>query len=142
MSKMVCYTHVVLMRCFLCFFFLMIRRPPRSTRTDTLFPYTTLFRSRHRLRGAAHSMADAEPRARREILPADGRTPRAPHLGALRPQHARIGARLSISRAALRCGARGRNRRPARDLAAGRPLAGTDRRVAGRLRKKIGRAHV
>src|SRR3546814_15672697 len=37
-------------RCFvcidLCVFFLMIRRPPRSTRTDTLFPYTTLFRSR------------------------------------------------------------------------------------------------
>src|SRR3546814_4923253 len=28
-----------------CIFFLMIRRPPRSTRTDTLFPYTTLFRS-------------------------------------------------------------------------------------------------
>src|SRR3546814_1603832 len=34
------------------FFFLMIRRPPRSTRTDTLFPYTTLFRSDggHRVR--------------------------------------------------------------------------------------------
>src|SRR3546814_12631152 len=30
---------------YLVFFFLMIRRPPRSTRTDTLFPYTTLFRS-------------------------------------------------------------------------------------------------
>src|SRR3546814_5902980 len=30
---------------FFNFFFLMIRRPPRSTRTDTLFPYTTLFRS-------------------------------------------------------------------------------------------------
>src|SRR3546814_1958773 len=30
---------------FFDFFFLMIRRPPRSTRTDTLFPYTTLFRS-------------------------------------------------------------------------------------------------
>src|SRR3546814_6997960 len=30
---------------FLCVFFLMIRRPPRSTRTYTLFPYTTLFRS-------------------------------------------------------------------------------------------------
>src|SRR3546814_882561 len=31
---------------FIClFFFFMIRRPPRSTRTDTLFPYTTLFRS-------------------------------------------------------------------------------------------------
>src|SRR3546814_12468414 len=31
--------------CTYCIFFLMIRRPPRSTRTDTLFPYTTLFRS-------------------------------------------------------------------------------------------------
>src|SRR3546814_16081772 len=28
-----------------CLFFLMLRRPPISTRTDTLFPYTTLFRS-------------------------------------------------------------------------------------------------
>src|SRR3546814_12497626 len=31
----------------------MIRRPPRSTRTDTLFPYTTLFRSGQRLPGLA-----------------------------------------------------------------------------------------
>src|SRR3546814_18506938 len=30
------------------FFFFMIRRPPRSTRTDTLLPYATLFRSPHR----------------------------------------------------------------------------------------------
>src|SRR3546814_16776693 len=30
---------------YVCIVFLMIRRPPRSTRTDTLFPYTTLFRS-------------------------------------------------------------------------------------------------
>src|SRR3546814_13017829 len=37
------------MSLFVCFFFLMIRRPPRSTRTDTLFPYTTLFRSELRL---------------------------------------------------------------------------------------------
>src|SRR3546814_14184605 len=29
----------------MCIFFLMTRRPPRPTRTDTLFPYTTLFRS-------------------------------------------------------------------------------------------------
>src|SRR3546814_18304290 len=37
----------ILIHCFsVFFFFLMIRRPPRSTRTDTLFPYTTLFRSR------------------------------------------------------------------------------------------------
>src|SRR3546814_16204151 len=35
--------HIILSLIF--FFFLMIRRPPRSTRTDTLFPYTTLFRS-------------------------------------------------------------------------------------------------
>src|SRR3546814_13241927 len=34
----------MLWTCFVVFF-LMIRRPPRSTRTDTLFPYTTLFRS-------------------------------------------------------------------------------------------------
>src|SRR3546814_20246712 len=32
------------------FVFIMIRLPPRSTRTDTLFPYTTLFRSLHRPR--------------------------------------------------------------------------------------------
>src|SRR3546814_12375150 len=37
-----CYLYFVY---FFFFFFLMIRRPPRSTRTDTLFPYTTLFRS-------------------------------------------------------------------------------------------------
>src|SRR3546814_19074170 len=35
------------------FFFLMIRRPPRSTLTDTLFPYTTLFRSQAAAQAAA-----------------------------------------------------------------------------------------
>src|SRR3546814_16878147 len=35
------------------FVFLMIRRPPRSTRTDTLFPYTTLFRSQELLADVA-----------------------------------------------------------------------------------------
>src|SRR3546814_15764024 len=35
------------------YFFLMIRRPPRSTRTDTLFPYTTLVRSRKAQAGSA-----------------------------------------------------------------------------------------
>src|SRR3546814_7871569 len=39
------------------FFFLMIRRPPRSTRTDTLFPYTTLFRSL-----AVVAITDRQPR--------------------------------------------------------------------------------
>src|SRR3546814_12151435 len=44
------------------FFFLMIRRPPRSTRTDTLFPYTTLFRSRRCAR--RHGRAGARIRRR------------------------------------------------------------------------------
>src|SRR3546814_12083976 len=42
----------------------MIRRPPRSTRTDTLFPYTTLFRS-------------ASPSCRKALLPVIGRKPHA-----------------------------------------------------------------
>src|SRR3546814_6536243 len=45
----------------------MIRRPPRSTRTDTLFPYTTLFRSpvrrRHRARRFRHWLYVDEPAA-------------------------------------------------------------------------------
>src|SRR3546814_13561707 len=44
------YTFFIVSHSLLLFFFLfflMIRRPPRSTRTDTLFPYTTLFRSQH-----------------------------------------------------------------------------------------------
>src|SRR3546814_16137620 len=43
------------------FFFLMLRRPPRSTRTDTLFPYTTLFRS-ERDAGPVAGARDAEAR--------------------------------------------------------------------------------
>src|SRR3546814_18323546 len=47
------------------FFFLMIRRPPRSTRTDTLFPYTTLFRSRiEQPRHLCGSRLGIEPDAR------------------------------------------------------------------------------
>src|SRR3546814_16244921 len=40
----------------------MVRRPPRSTRTDTLFPYTTLFRSPARRRGVGPRVAE-RPRA-------------------------------------------------------------------------------
>src|SRR3546814_13294094 len=47
---------------YIVFFFLMIRRPPRSTRTDTLFPYTTLFRS-------------SEGKARRQGVAAGGAVP-------------------------------------------------------------------
>src|SRR3546814_5031774 len=45
----------------------MIRRPPRSTRTDTLFPYTTLFRSAHFManddapHGGRHNYIDVGP---------------------------------------------------------------------------------
>src|SRR3546814_19739708 len=41
----------------------MIRRPPRSTRTDTLFPYTTLFRSREALARARSEASDWKARA-------------------------------------------------------------------------------
>src|SRR3546814_11056713 len=47
---------------FVCFF-LRIRRPPRSTRTDTLFPYTTLFRSG----GAGRCRAFLEGRVERDL---------------------------------------------------------------------------
>src|SRR3546814_3693152 len=49
----------------------MIRRPPRSTRTDTLFPYTTLFRSIRSLRWDSHAgsfMAASRSRPPRMIL--------------------------------------------------------------------------
>src|SRR3546814_6091966 len=48
--------HVLMVWLSYCFFFVMIRRPPRSTRPDTLFPYTTLFRS-----GAGRVGADPHP---------------------------------------------------------------------------------
>src|SRR3546814_11536701 len=46
------------------FFFLRIRRPPRSTRTDTLFPYTTLFRSKTTVAEALAAYVGAPPGAR------------------------------------------------------------------------------
>src|SRR3546814_3763184 len=55
------------------FFFLMLRRPPRSTRTDTLFPYTTLFRSLARSRSRVRTrLARARQRIgtrRRSLAP-------------------------------------------------------------------------
>src|SRR3546814_20279399 len=47
------------------FFFLMIRRPPRSTRTDTLFPDTTLFRSADH--GSSHSMGGMNMRDKSKV---------------------------------------------------------------------------
>src|SRR3546814_6866661 len=50
----------------------MIRRPPRSTRTDTLFPYTTLFRS-DALCGMGHQLLPHRPRRRPDGGPVDQR---------------------------------------------------------------------
>src|SRR3546814_19873578 len=55
------------------FFFLMIRRPPRSTRTDTLFPYTTLFRSVDSAAAVAEVRAQVETLV--DQLPTDVLTP-------------------------------------------------------------------
>src|SRR3546814_9287643 len=59
------------------FFFLMIRPPPRSTRTDTLFPYTTLFRSagrrRHRTQDPGRRSGRGDPQPGRGRLPAHRR---------------------------------------------------------------------
>src|SRR3546814_185082 len=52
------------------FFLLMLRRPPRSTRTDTLFPYTTLFRSPGTAAPAARTTACAACAGTRAWLPA------------------------------------------------------------------------
>src|SRR3546814_14859769 len=57
------------------FFFLMIRRPPRSTRTDTLFPYTTLFRSPGIGKGARlvdRAAIASHPRGQRQPLQRGG----------------------------------------------------------------------
>src|SRR3546814_3999264 len=75
-------------------FFLMIRRPPRSKRTDTLFPYTTLFRSCGTRPAAAYG-GTARLLADRQIS-ADRRRGRAlvrgdDHHRIYRPQGARAG---------------------------------------------------
>src|SRR3546814_11060774 len=57
-----CFVSCVVRLTNILIFFLMIRRPPRSTRTDTLFPYTTLFRSQGRV--PRRHLAD-EPGGRR-----------------------------------------------------------------------------
>src|SRR3546814_1599591 len=78
------------------FFFLMIRRPPRSTRTDTLFPYTTLFRS-HASSSGDRAYAEHDPQGRHALVdPFHGRQVRAvthhhpPDLGRVRPAAAPV----------------------------------------------------
>src|SRR3546814_15808034 len=114
---------------FLFFFCLMIRRPPRSTRTDTLFPYTTLFRSRLRVRGGVTGYRDsAQPLwSGADAIRHDARPTRRRRHGARarwcwRPRHIRTRALLAVP---------GETRRP-------RAL----RRRSTREGPEIGRAHV
>src|SRR3546814_11685904 len=85
--------------------FSMIRRPPRSTRTDTLFPYTPLFRSEPAARtGRDRRARDLSPRRRSS--------------GAALPDHLARGARPALARAHDRPGGRlaaaGRQGHPSR----------------------------
>src|SRR3546814_3938399 len=84
--------------CDFFFVFLMIRRPPRSTRTDTLFPYTTLFRS--------HPHVGRQPRdhvARRFLIERDPHGHALRHLdpvagGVLCRQYRKLAARARADR--------------------------------------------
>src|SRR3546814_19077763 len=71
----------------------MIRRPPRSTRTDTLFPYTTLFRSAGRLR-CVPGQAAAGPAqvGLRHAWRTDGRRDPCPGAAHADPRRARLAA--------------------------------------------------
>src|SRR3546814_8567541 len=68
------------------FCFVMIRRPPRSSRTDTLFPYTTLVRSPVRHRDPVHrgrlvrrDVEHPDPEAQPELRRSDPASPQLPH---------------------------------------------------------------
>src|SRR3546814_2079037 len=79
------FSHIVLL-----FFFLMIRRPPRSTRTDTLFPYTTLFRSRDYPVRQTHPGTRLQPRGdQRTSPPLRWRTGRLRRSAETRPEEDR-----------------------------------------------------
>src|SRR3546814_7971049 len=109
--------HVVVLYVYLIlFFFLMIRRPPRSTRTYTLFPYTTLFRSdaRHQNLSAGAERPvrsrSAIPRRRARRSPA---RPDAPGEADARRSRARAAdpQRRLLQRNRRQLGVRGRPRR-------------------------------
>src|SRR3546814_19685649 len=106
-----CVCVVVLFVCcitllFCLVFFLMIRRPPRSTRTDTLFPYTTLFRSRSAAAEGGDGAERARPPSVRLRLVAARRSVDRPPPGGREP----AGARSEGGGDRLDDGARGRRR--------------------------------
>src|SRR3546814_3659250 len=77
------------------FFFLMIRRPPRSTRTDTLFPYTTLFRSQNEDRGILATRLHADGQ-HQSLLYVDGGPSTTGTVGSLRMKGAEV-FRLAVT---------------------------------------------
>src|SRR3546814_20624331 len=87
------------------FFFLMIRRPPRSTRTDTLFPYTALFRSVPPRCAPSHRAAFEQHYRHAALGPPQRR--RQSRIAAA--DHAHRGADIAVERA--RRGRRGSRRR-------------------------------
>src|SRR3546814_6134608 len=91
----------------------MIRRPPRSTRTDTLFPYTTLFRS-----GGGR---EAEAGDRRQLGKALGRQGRALQSHGRNPRQ--VVATPAIQKRALE--GKGARRLPPPQLPAGSSVAGS-----------------
>src|SRR3546814_5947462 len=93
-------------------FLLMIRRPPRSTRTDTLFPYTTLFRSNWlqsndiklllqradgSLEGALRQLRERLPSEFQDLFDKLGRRHRATEQGQIGRAHAELQSLMRIS---------------------------------------------
>src|SRR3546814_13712990 len=126
----------------------MIRRPPRSTRTDTLFPYTTLFRSsRHRL-GASQSFSwrpAGTRRVRKPVLVDPARLVRCGALGTHAAACAAPDRRRPAPPRARRHGAgarrRGEDGAPRRTRAARKPaVAGRFLGCGGAREEKHGRA--
>src|SRR3546814_8501398 len=87
----------------------MIRRPPRSTRTDTLFPYTTLFRSAQvpptPCRPVRGVCAAGDVRGMRVLLPADARAGQPLHRGRRTTRLRRAGTEPAAAGAHLDGGA-------------------------------------
>src|SRR3546814_19258715 len=91
------------------FFFVMIRRPPRSTRTDTLVPYTTLFRSAVQLQRAAGRVSRVRRAGRTARIRPRSRRPQP----CAQPEKGRGGAvgEIEPALALLYAGARSEERR-------------------------------
>src|SRR3546814_13335461 len=84
----------------------MIRRPPRSTRTDTLFPYTTLFRSRHAGKAWARWLAAVVRTGRLTHCPC--RSGFSRELFRRRGERQKLAAEAATTRAVCRSGLRPR----------------------------------